>query len=65
MYTVSGSFKTASVDNDRLYGVQLISDIELPLTIVGVYLPYYKGTSEQIKRYSDILDILQSILDTM
>ena len=31
----------------------------------GVYLPYYKGTSEQIQDYSETLVILQSKPDTM
>jgi len=58
-------YKPVSADNDRICGVQLISNGKIILTVFGVYVPYYKGTSEQIQHYSETLDILQSTLDTM
>ena len=35
------------------------------MTIFGVYLPYFRANADQIKLYSETLDILQSAIDGM
>ena len=56
-------YKPIEVDNDRITGVQLIQSGKVILNIVGVYLPYYDGTPDQVALYSETLDVLQSVLD--
>ncbi len=58
-------YKPVLVDSDRICGVQLISGGKILLTVFGVYLPYYNGTTDQIELYSETLDMLQSTLDTI
>ena len=58
-------YKPIVVDSDRISGVQLISDGKIILTVVGVYLPFYNSTTDQIRLYSETLDVLQSTLDNM
>ena len=41
-------YKPISVDSDRVIGVQIVSGDKVLLTVFGVYLPYYKGTIDQI-----------------
>ena len=47
------------VDSDRITGFQLVSGGEIILTLFGDYLPYYNGSSEQIKLLSKTMYILQ------
>ncbi len=56
-------YKPIEVDNDRITGVQLVQSGKVILNIIGVYLPYYDGTPNQVALYSETLDVLQSVLD--
>ena len=42
------SLKPIVIENERLYGIQLLSQGKVILTILGVYLPYFNGDTEQI-----------------
>ena len=33
------------------------------LTLIGVYMPFYSGSKDQLELYVETLDLLQSILD--
>ena len=57
--------KPLSVDCDRITGMQLDSNGKIVMTIFGVYLPYFRANVDQIKLYSETLDILQSAIDGM
>ena len=59
------TFKPLVIDSDRVAGVQLICAGKVLLTVFGVYLPYYKGTHDQIQCYNETLSTLQCLLDTM
>jgi len=58
-------YRPIAIDSDRICGMQITSGGKLLLTVFGIYLPYYKGTTNQIQLYSETLDILQSSLDTI
>ena len=57
------TYKPLNVDCDRITGMQLISNGKIVMTIFGVYLPYFRANSDQIKLYSETLDILQSAIN--
>ena len=59
------TYKPISVDCDRITGMQLVSNGKIVMTIFGVYLPYFRANADQIKLYSETLDILQSAIDGM
>jgi exonuclease III len=62
----SGDFihKSIDIDSDRISIIQLCN-IDKPLfTVIGVYMPFYSGSQEQIALYLETIDLLQSILDT-
>ena len=59
------TYKPISVDCDRITGMQLVSNGKIVMTIFGVYLPYSRANADQIKLYSETLDILQSAIDGM
>ena len=39
-------------DNDRICAIQMVIDNKVQMTVVGVCMPYYDGTSSQIALYS-------------
>ena len=57
--------KPINVDSDRICGIQMISNEKILMTLLGVYLPYYKSSIDQIKLYCETLDILQSTIDNL
>ncbi len=56
-------FRPFEVDCDRIMCIQLINNNRVKLNVIGVYMPYYNGTADQIALYSETLDILQSVID--
>ena len=56
------TYKPISVDCDRITGMQLVSNGKIVMTIFGVYLPYFRANADQIKLYSETLDILNQPL---
>ena len=59
------TYKPLNVECDRITGMQLVSNGRIVVTIFGVYLPYFRANADQIKLYSETLDILQSAIDGM
>ena len=57
--------KPINVDSDRIGGIQIISNEQILMTLLGVYLPYYKSSIDQIELYCETLDILQSTIDNL
>ena len=51
-------------DNDRICAIQMVIDNKVQMTVVGVYMPYYDGTSSQIALYSQTLEDVQCMIDT-
>ena len=58
------SYRSINCDNDRLCALQILSDHKVLLTVIGVYMPYVDGTTNQLKAYSETLDDIQCIIDT-
>ena len=52
------------IDNDRICGMKIISSGKIILTIIGVYMQYYDGSSKIIKIYNETLQDIQCIIDT-
>ena len=59
------TYKPLNVDCDRITGMQLVSNGKIVMTLSGVYLPCFRANADQIKLYSETLDILQSTIDGM
>ncbi len=53
------TYKPIDFENDRITGLQVISNGKVYVNVIGVYLPYYDGTPDQIAHYSETLDYLQ------
>ncbi len=56
-------YKPIDIECDRMMGLQLINNGKPVLNILGVYLPYFDGSEDQIALYSETLDILQSAVN--
>ena len=51
-------------DNDRIMAVQVVTNNKVCLTMIGVYLPFYDGSSSQVEMYNECLQDVQCIIDT-
>jgi exonuclease III len=56
------SYRNVDIDCDRVSVLQVMYEQRPVLTIIGVYLPFYNGSSDQIALYAETLDIIQTIL---
>ena len=59
------SYIPIKCESDRISGIQLTANGKIILTIIGVYLPYFNGKAEQAALYSETLEQVQSLLDTL
>jgi exonuclease III len=57
------TFKSLTIEEDRIHGLEVFCKESLLFTVYGVYLPFFSGSSDQIALYADTLDRLQGILD--
>jgi exonuclease III len=57
------NFRIKDTKSDRLCVLQLVNDSNVLLTIIGVYMPFYTGSSEQTELYVETLDMLQVFVD--
>ena len=44
--------------------IQLCNANKAILTIIGVYMPFYNGSHEQVELHLEMIDLLQSVLDS-
>lgn len=58
------SYRVLDINCDRLCAIQGISEQCVIFTIVGVYMPFYDGSTEHTELYVETLDLLQDFLDT-
>ena len=58
-------YRNLNVDNRRISAVQLIVNGRIALTIFGVYLPHFDGSSEQIIHYAETIDALQCLINDL
>ena len=63
-YIPNVTYKVMEIDNERICGVQLFSNGQLKINFIGVYLPFYNGTMDQIELYGETLQCLQVVLDS-
>ena len=49
---------------DRLGFIQVCSNGIVKLNVLGVYLPYWNNTKDQLELYCETLDKMQSLMDT-
>ena len=54
------TYRIKHVTSDRLCAIQIVNDSNVLLTVIGVYMPFYTGSSDQIELYVETLDILQA-----
>ncbi|KAK2139090.1 hypothetical protein LSH36_2039g00011 [Paralvinella palmiformis] len=52
------AYKIIDIDNERVSGIQLISKDQVLMNIIGVYLPFYDGSADQIELYAESLQCL-------
>ena len=57
------SYIPIEIPNKRLSALQICIRGSPVVTVVGVYLPHYNGTSEQVGKYSESLDEIQGFMD--
>ena len=57
------SYRPVNIENDRISAVVLVKDKVPLLYIIGVYMPYFSGSSEQSQLYAETLDILQETIN--
>ena len=58
------SYVPINVDNNRICAIKVVSDGKVMLTIIGVYMQCYDGSTNTIQLYSETLEDVQSIIDT-
>ena len=58
------SYKSIDIDCKRISVIQLCNANKAILTIIGVYMPFYNGSHEQVEQYLEMIDLLQSVLDS-
>ena len=58
-------FQNIDIENDRICLIKVIqqNSQKVLLNVLGVYLPYFNGTIDQIALYSETLDQLQAVVD--
>ena len=56
------TYRIKHVTSDRLRVIQIVNDSNVLLTVIGVYMPFYTGSSDQIELYVETLDILQAVV---
>ena len=49
--------------SDRIFGLQVIKNQEVILSVIGVYMPYHNSTRDQTDLFIDTTDQIQCILD--
>ena len=57
------SFVPINCSNDRVCAMKLVSDPKVLLTVIGVYMPYYNGTTDHTIVYHETLDDVQCLID--
>ena len=57
------AYKIIECNNDRLYGLQVLVNQTVALSIIGVYLPFYDSSEGNTELYIDTLVSLQCVLD--
>ena len=50
-------------DNERICAIQVVSNNKVVLTVIGAYMPYYNGKSDQTSLYTETLEDIQTIID--
>ena len=58
------SFRQLHYDSDRICSIQIIHNSVPLLTVIGVYMPFYNGSKENMELYIELLDVLQSLAET-
>ena len=49
--------------NNRISAIQVKDSGKIQVTIIGVYMPYFSGSANQITEYSQTLEDVQCIID--
>ena len=57
------AYKIIECNNNRLYGLQVLVNQTVTLSIIGVYLPFYDSSEGNAELYIDTLVSLQCVLD--
>ena len=63
MITPGLSYRIMESDSDRVCTLQVIKNGQTVMNIIGVCLPYYDDSSQQVEKYLDLLAKLQHLLD--
>ena len=57
------SYRVISCESNRVCAVQVLHSGSILVTIIGVYLPFYNWSAEQIESYMDTLNKIQCLID--
>ena len=57
------NIKEIPQDDDRISVIQIVNHGQITLTIVGIYLPFFSGTS--FENYNETLDKIHAIIETL
>ena len=57
------SMRPVPVNSDRIAVLQLVKDGKVKLSVVGIYLPHFNGSADQVTLYAETLDLLQTTID--
>ena len=60
----SAAYQIINSDSDRVCALNVIQDGHTVVTLVGVYLPFHDGSSEQAELYMDTLFKIQCLIDS-
>ena len=50
------------IEHERIAGIEIKHEASTLLTVLGTYLPFFRGTSEQTALYSETVDHLHGLL---
>ena len=56
-------YRSIDIVSDRLCAIQLLCNHSVILTVIGVYMPYFNGSNDQVNMYMQVLEILQGLID--
>ena len=56
-------YKSVKCENDHICVLQIAEGDSVKMTIIGVYMPYWNSSDEQLELYTETLDNLQSLVD--
>ncbi len=57
------SYSLLQSNSDRICAVQMKCDTKVCLTIIGVYMPHYNGSTDQMQKFAETLTEMQCIMD--